>query len=182
MLYAISAICTRGNCIMERHKASFDLWSVAKAIVWSLSRCIAYGLLVRAANAVFNRIGVYRTSEQTMRSAGEKWRPICIIYIAAWPADREGRPSSSFVRVHRQIRVPWRRGRICHICGEQSEPAASLYIGARSAPCKRHDGHDKPGSQGVGYRYLESADDVSCRAHQEATGQSAGCCVIRAGT
>lgn len=52
----------------------------------------------------------------------------------------------------------------------------------RSASCKRHDGHDKPGSRGVGYRYLESADDVSRRAHQEATGQSAGCCVIRAGT
>jgi len=43
---------------MERHKASFDLRSVAKAIVWSLSltyRLHRAGFLDRAAIEVFNR-------------------------------------------------------------------------------------------------------------------------------
>lgn len=191
MFYAISAIFICGNCLMEKHKANFDLRSVVKAIVWSLSRYIAYAVSDSSiAPRTRYLIDVYRMNEQTMRSARERVTPDICIYMCIYTyifnrryiADEERRPSSSFVRVHRQIRILWRRGRICHICREQSEPAASLYIGVRSAPCKRHDGHDKPGSRGVGYRYLESADDVSRRAHQEATGQSAGCCVIWVGT
>lgn len=82
--------------------------------------------------------------------------------------------SSSFSWwMYRQIRVPRRTRQICHIRGEQSEPAAC--ISRYAAPTK-----GQARGRGVGYRQFESTDDVSRRAHQDATRRLFdGCCVIR---
>lgn len=50
---------------------------------------------------------------------------------------------------HRQIRVPWRRGRICHIRGEQSEPASAIAVGPAAPPrVYGHDGYEARGRAG----------------------------------
>jgi len=170
-----------GNRKIERHGASSSLLESDRMIfIPSYRRYTVSDSLIGPRMRYLIASTFTERANEAIGQRESDGRPTSDIYRGVAPRGEEKRPSSSSGYTDKFVSHGEGGGSVTSAASNQNlQPRC---VSGRSAPCKRHDGYDKPGSRKVGYRYLESTVDVSRRAHQEATGWSADCCVIRAGT